>query len=220
MKKSKPILTLKDACEKIIDGLYDADVDNTQVFVNESYSRKYGRRLSCSFYTVYGQGKYIFTSEKTMTEFTAEAISFATDTLCPFIERQIEEDRRKFEERKRYMEEYNASKKEDESSGKSKRYVEKKFVYLIADVNKEFGKIGISNDVEKRRKGLSSGNPRKTFVVCSFLAPSPRKMETILHEKFGYSRKNGEWFVYEERIEKEFIALSKDNPNSTFNPTP
>tara|TARA_R110000868_G_C10867713_1_gene762017 strand:- start:41 stop:703 length:663 start_codon:yes stop_codon:yes gene_type:complete len=220
MKKPKQILSLKDACETIIDGLYDADIDNTQVFVNESYSRKYGRRLSCSIYTVYGQGKYIFNSEKTMGEFAIETIGLIVNTLRPFIEREIEENRRKFEEQRRYMAEYNASKKEDEATGKTKRFVEKKFVYLIADVNKEFGKIGISNDVEKRRKGLSSGNPRKTFVVCSFLAPSPRKMETILHEKFGYSRKNGEWFAYEDKIEQEFIALSQDNPNSTFNPNP
>lgn len=71
------------------------------------------------------------------------------------------------------------------------------FVYFIEQNETGFVKIGISNDVSNRIKGLQSSShlPLTCFKFCVFDSRRlAKKEETRLHRKYAGFRMEGEWF--------------------------
>ena len=58
-------------------------------------------------------------------------------------------------------------------------------------------KIGVAKDVEKRLKGMQTGNPHKLIILAKIPCDSRRHalhLEATLHERFKKDRMTGEWF--------------------------
>lgn len=100
-----------------------------------------------------------------------------------------------------------------------------KFVYLIeSEIAGEFiYKIGITTDLEKRKKQLSTGNT-DINIINYFQSKWASKLESSLHNYYKYLKVSGEWFRLEkdhvenfkstcETIEKNFDILNESgNP--------
>ena len=56
-------------------------------------------------------------------------------------------------------------------------------------------KIGRSKDVEKRRKGLQTGNPETLKLVGYITSDDDSALESALHRRFAALRGLGEWFA-------------------------
>jgi hypothetical protein len=70
-------------------------------------------------------------------------------------------------------------------------------------------KIGFTNDMQKRMKSLSTGNPN--LLVCLCLMDGERADETELHaryERYQYSY-GKEWFLLPKGVLKTFLTLSR-----------
>ena len=59
-------------------------------------------------------------------------------------------------------------------------------------------KIGVSVDIEERRKGLQTGNPEMINIYKKFDCKFPFEMENSILKKFKNYRVNGEWFIFED----------------------
>lgn len=81
-------------------------------------------------------------------------------------------------------------------------------IYFIRSYN-QFIKIGRSNNVDARLKGLQTGSPIK-FKVKAILEGGS-KTELALHQMFSHIRHNGEWFRYTDEL-KWFIRAIQENP--------
>ena len=97
-----------------------------------------------------------------------------------------------------------------------------KYIYLIK--LDEYYKIGVSNDVEKRKKQLATGTPEDHIIIKKFKSKYPFKVENLLHRTFKSKLINKEWFDLTtddinnfnnlcEKYEYNFdILLKNDNP--------
>jgi len=80
------------------------------------------------------------------------------------------------------------------------------FVYVM--VAKPYMKIGISNKVKERIKGVQTGCPVKISRVVYFEAgSSAERIEKLLHSRYSASNTWGEWFIYSPARLKAIIAL-------------
>lgn len=70
----------------------------------------------------------------------------------------------------------------------------KTYIYIISDGQNY--KIGKSNDVEKRLRGLSTGNSKDLSIVCKYEIDSTyvSEVEKQLHNKFKQYNVKNEWF--------------------------
>ncbi len=75
------------------------------------------------------------------------------------------------------------------------------FVYIIAKDCGTHGtgpvKIGISDDPEKRVRGLQTASPYKLVLMCKVYAHDramARAIESMMHADFADRRTSGEWF--------------------------
>ena len=69
----------------------------------------------------------------------------------------------------------------------------KKFLYFIRRGSDGPIKIGIAEDVEQRRRALSTGSAERLYVLLSI--PQTNEInERSIHEKFDHLRQSGEWF--------------------------
>lgn len=68
-------------------------------------------------------------------------------------------------------------------------------------------KIGISNNVNDRVKGVQTGNPGKVHLIRSFPAgQDAQKYELCLHKKYKSYSIGGEWFEFDsEEFENEIL---------------
>lgn len=118
------------------------------------------------------------------------------------------------------IEKYNNNKLTDEvitrlNNEKSKqinfeRYVikkPKKGLYLICQ-NKNFLKIGMTSDINRRTIEIKRTNPDNIKVL--FFIENLYLLEKILHLKFDKLWHNSEWFYYDESIIEAF-KLIKEN---------
>lgn len=78
----------------------------------------------------------------------------------------------------------------------------KSFVYLLADEDNEFMKIGTTTKLFSRIKDIQTGNPRELRIIG--LMKGGKKEEEELHERFNRYRKRGEWFYYNDEILNTF----------------
>lgn len=98
-------------------------------------------------------------------------------------------------------------------------------VYLLAEFCDGGGfKIGITKrSIEQRIKEAQTGNSNEIILVNSYESENYKKIEGMLHRKFGTTRKRGEWFdltheqvvsFTEEAKKADEIAslLLRDNP--------
>lgn len=65
-------------------------------------------------------------------------------------------------------------------------------IYFITDG--EYVKIGVTTDLNKRLRGLQTGNPRRLKVLYSFTTDWPYTVESKLHKKYENKNVGNEWF--------------------------
>lgn len=58
---------------------------------------------------------------------------------------------------------------------------------------------GTGRGTDERLLEHQTGNPRRLFIVESFLSPSVEFVETSIHHRWASKRVNGEWFRLDER---------------------
>ncbi|MGN7160813.1 GIY-YIG nuclease family protein [Sphingomonas sp. SAFR-052] len=68
-------------------------------------------------------------------------------------------------------------------------------------------KIGVSNDVRKRLKGLQTSSPYKLSIAC--IKRCAAMEEGAYHERFAAHRLHGEWFSPAPEIEAEITTLTE-----------
>lgn len=70
------------------------------------------------------------------------------------------------------------------------------YLYLIR--SGDHVKIGVANDLDKRLKGIATGNPFPVTVISYFQADDAARIEDLLHEHFAPKRHKLEWFNLDE----------------------
>lgn len=69
-----------------------------------------------------------------------------------------------------------------------------KILYVI-ETDDHYVKVGISNNAKKRFNQIECGSGKK--IINSFISeytPNAKKIENLIHNRFGRYRKRGEWF--------------------------
>lgn len=85
-------------------------------------------------------------------------------------------------------------------------------VYVIAGGRRHV-KIGISQNVEKRRRGIQTGCPFSIRIVQSWHTSRAREIERKAHRTFAKYRWAGEWFDVPQRAAALTVGiLIKANP--------
>lgn len=72
--------------------------------------------------------------------------------------------------------------------------MDKKFVYVIEEVETGRIKIGRSKNPESRMRQLKTGNPNTLRIAMKKERAYSAKFETWLHQQFSKNRTGGEWF--------------------------
>jgi len=69
-------------------------------------------------------------------------------------------------------------------------------IYFFIEDSNEKVKIGRAKDIERRRKGLQTGNPRKLLLLGWIRTEDGDdvRLEKRLHQEFSHHRASGEWF--------------------------
>lgn len=83
-------------------------------------------------------------------------------------------------------------------------------VYFISHDNglKDWVKIGKTNDINQRLKGLATGSPYIYKVHKVVYTQDPYTLESTLHQIFAHLRGRGEWFQLKGDL-KNFINPTK-----------
>lgn len=66
------------------------------------------------------------------------------------------------------------------------------FVYVMTDG--EFFKIGITKDVDQRRRGLQGATGREITLCLAYWVQDASRAERSLHNQYASTRQKGEWF--------------------------
>lgn len=85
-----------------------------------------------------------------------------------------------------------------------------KYVYLIQSLETSHYKIGVSIHPEKRLLELNTGNSSKLKLVEKYKSEYANIIEKTLHNRYGYLRKEGEWFEMSISNEVSFINECKN----------
>jgi hypothetical protein len=100
-----------------------------------------------------------------------------------------------------------------------------KKIYLIKCENESVYKIGYSKNPQLRIKQLQTGSDKILKLISQFDTKFPCTLETALHRRFSYLRKNGEWFKdlpelfinnFEKECQKVENNLAYLNENSNL----
>lgn len=69
------------------------------------------------------------------------------------------------------------------------------YIYLLCNALNEHYKIGMTtNTVKQRISELQTGNATEIFMVHQHKTKYPRRIETMLHNRFNSKRVLNEWF--------------------------
>lgn len=79
---------------------------------------------------------------------------------------------------------------------KGNRYGKLSNVYVLHSMGKY--KIGVADDVDKRVKGLLTGNPAGIDIITSVKTTSARSLEAYIHMLYKDLQHSGEWFSLTE----------------------
>jgi len=78
----------------------------------------------------------------------------------------------------------------------------------------QYYKIGVSDDVPARIRGIQTGNPFKIKVVSIFEIHSATKVEKLIHKSMSEFKMIGEWFEINEEsrahLESLVVPLESD----------
>ena len=78
-------------------------------------------------------------------------------------------------------------------------------IYLIKSTGDSHYKIGVSKNPKNRVKQLQTGNSSPIELVCEYETKRAYKIEKILHRRFSYAHKNGEWYDLSVMEESNFL---------------
>ena len=81
----------------------------------------------------------------------------------------------------------------------------KQKVYIIKAGN--FYKIGISNDVKQRLKGIQTANAQKCTLIATLECQNAQAKELEIHKYLSEFRANGEWFMLNDRKLNEIVKM-------------
>jgi len=84
-----------------------------------------------------------------------------------------------------------------------------KYIYLIQSLENSYYKIGVSKHPQKRIKEHQTGNPSPTKLIEVYPSDFAYKIEKVLHRRYAYLKKEGEWFDLSIAIEVSFINECK-----------
>ena len=87
-------------------------------------------------------------------------------------------------------------------------------IYLIVDENKNFCKIGYTENLEKRLVSIQIGNPLKLFVLS--VIEGTEETEIKIHQMFLHLHKRGEWFLFMPEILDFFKSNSQEKINTFY----
>lgn len=116
--------------------------------------------------------------------------------------RWIDYNKRKEEEKAKIEQQ-----KKEEEEKKLEEYKKKYpgFIYFIQGENGGPIKIGFTENISKRLKGLQTGHCDNLVVLATF--PGKMQNEKDLHSKYGEIRLRGEWFKPTEELIKYIKTL-------------
>lgn len=81
------------------------------------------------------------------------------------------------------------------------------YVYLIAEEDLEYIKIGYSVEPKKRLNSLQGSNPRNVYLLYTIYSKDMSVLEKELHIQFKHLHKKNEWFKYDYSIIERFEEL-------------
>lgn len=81
-------------------------------------------------------------------------------------------------------------------------------IYLIADVDHHFCKIGFAQDVQKRLAQLQTGCPWELYIHKS--KPGNMALERAIHEEVKAYKIRGEWFTFCPPVVETFKSMEGD----------
>ena len=83
----------------------------------------------------------------------------------------------------------------------------KGYVYVIADQERKYAKIGMTHKLSTRLSGVQLGSPVKLELVLALETPHMKRVEKELHAKLAHLWLRGEWFNFSPEIETSVRAL-------------
>lgn len=86
-------------------------------------------------------------------------------------------------------------------------------IYLIRGNNGKY-KIGIAKNPQSRLKQLQTGNPELLTIIETYETTNASKIEKALHNRYSYTRKEGEWFELSVSNECSFLDECKEIDNN------
>lgn len=84
-----------------------------------------------------------------------------------------------------------------------------KYIYLIQSLENSYYKIGVSKHPQIRLKQHQTGNPSATKLIEVYASDFAYRVEKVLHRRYSYLKKEGEWFDLSIAIEVSFIDECK-----------
>jgi predicted GIY-YIG superfamily endonuclease len=84
-----------------------------------------------------------------------------------------------------------------------------KFVYLLKLSESGYYKIGHTNNINKRIKELSTGNPEEIVLISKYSSKYYKEIENYLHNIHKFYNIKGEWFNLDIEDELKFIDNCK-----------
>lgn len=93
-------------------------------------------------------------------------------------------------------------------------------LYLIQSLDNSYYKIGVSKHPQRRIKEHQTGNASELKLIDVYPSDLAYQIEKVLHRKYSYAKKEGEWFdlgVFNEvnfktecqKIEENLMFLKK-----------
>jgi hypothetical protein len=67
-------------------------------------------------------------------------------------------------------------------------------IYLIQSTDDSCYKIGVSKHPQKRLAEHQTGNPSPLKLIDTYPSDIAYEIEKVLHRKYSYAKKEGEWF--------------------------
>ena len=98
-----------------------------------------------------------------------------------------------------------------------------RYIYLIKNSEDDTYKIGVAKNPRKRLNQLQTGNSSELLLIDTYETDNAYQIEKILHRRYSYLRKQGEWFSFSlveqfnflndcKKIE-ETITILRENGN-------
>lgn len=81
-----------------------------------------------------------------------------------------------------------------------------KYIYLIQSIENGYYKIGVSKHPKKRVKQLQTGNSSELKLIESYQSEHAHKVERALQRRYGYLKKEGEWFDLSIKEDVSFLS--------------